>query len=596
MRRLILIVPLLILALTIVLIVSYPAPTPSTTETSTTTTTSTPSSTSVEPTSPGYKTVSSDIVQDEIWSGDILVTRTGGTVAKGATLTIEPGTTVRFVHSRPGAGGGLGARTGLSVEGILMAVGTAEEPIRFTSDAPQPEHGDWMGIRLWPGSAGSVLDHVIIEYGSMAIYVEDNITLSNSIVRWTTGAALALYSTATITHNRIYQSGSGTIEVHYRAEPTIAYNTLWGSAQVSGIRVEGFSHPIISHNIIRGNKDSGIEIAWSSSATVEYNTITNNGYGIGIRQLGSAQNSIIRHNNVYNNQIADLIVDTPEVLDAANNWWGTTDEAAIGAKMIGAQGATIVYNPYDASEVDVGSVAYDFESNETYAHLPKTENDTFDYIFWENDATRTVAGSITPPATPDGIAWDGEALYVAIVDSPTDTIYRLDLQGNILGSFRSPATQTMGLAFDGQNLWVLDYAQQLVFQVDRSGQIIKSIPAPCAEPQGLTYDGKYLWTLTNKVRGKAYQFDTSGNTLHTIEGTNGLSGLAWDGKYLWVNYGVPEEIAQIDPSDGRTIRTITASGVMTQYLAWQDPYLWTVEWADEIGGHTRLIKLLPSGG
>ncbi len=475
-----------------------------------------------------------------------------------------------------------------------MAVGTADKPIKFTSDAPQPEHEDWMGIRLFPGSAGSVLDHVIIEFGRFAIYVEDNITLSNSIIRWTTGSALALFSTATITHNRIYQSGHCPIEVHYRAEPTITYNTLWGSAQGSGIRVEAYSHPTIRNNIIKGNKQSGIDITWSSSATVEYNVITGNSVGIGIGQMGSAQNSIIRYNNMYNNQISNLNLLTPEILDATHNWWGTTDEATVQAKMSWGPGATIVYNPYEASEVDIGSVAYDFEDNENYAHLPKTENDAFDYIFWENDTTRTVEGSIAPPGTPDGIAWDGEALYVAVADSPTDTIYKLDLQGNILGFFRSPATQTMGLAFDGQNLWVLDYAQRLVFQVDRSGQVIKSISAPCAEPQGLTYDGQYLWTFTNKIQGKAYQFDTSGNTVHTIQ-TIGVSGLAWDGKYLWTNGG-PDELAQIDPLNGRLIRAISSSGVFTPYLAWQEPYLWTVEWADEIPEHTRLIKLLPTGG
>ncbi|MDO8689307.1 MAG: right-handed parallel beta-helix repeat-containing protein [Dehalococcoidia bacterium] len=529
--------------------------------------------------------LSGTLTQNQTWSGDILVLRSGVAVASGVTLTIEPGTTVRFEHARRGP------TAALAVQGVLNAVGASDRPIRFTSDALKPEHGDWGGIRLYPGSAGSVLDHVIIEYGGYGAYVEDNVTLSNSIVRWTTGAALPLYSTATITRNRIYQAGSSPIEVHYRAQPTITYNTLWGSGSVSGIRVEAYSHPIIRHNIIRDNKQSGISITWSSSATVEYNVITGNGIGVVVNQNGSAQNSVLRYNNIHDNLTADVSVGVSETLTATNNWWGTTNEAQVEARLQRDPGASIVYQPYEASPVDIGSVTYDFESSESYAHLPKTQYDTYEYIYAADDDTRVIRGAIRPPGTPDGIAWDSQFLYVPVAASPTDIIYKLDPSGSIAGSFSSPAIQTAGLTFDGQYLWVLDYAQGLVYQMDRSGQVIRSVPAPCAEPQGLAYDGQYLWTFTNQERGKAYQFDTSGKTVRVLQ-TNGYSGLAWDGKYLWIN-GAPGELTQIDPSNGRVIRAITSSGVVPQYLAWQEPYLWAAEWADEIPEHTRLIKMQP---
>lgn len=522
------------------------------------------------------------LTQDETWSGDILVTRSGLTVAEGVTLTIEPGTTVRFEHTKPTPG------ANLLIKGVLMAVGTADKPIRFTSDAPQPEHGDWLGINLNPGSARSVMDHCIVEYGSAAVHVEDNVTISNSILRWTTGCALPLFSTCTVTRNRIYQAGDSSIEVHYRTEPTITYNTLWGSG--CGIRVEAHSHPVIHHNIIRNNRLDGIDITWSSSATVEYNFITGNGgVGIAVGQRGSASESIVRYNNIYNNQIADVMDSNEgvsETLTVTNNWWGATDETAIEAKMSYAPGITIVYKPYLTSAVDIGELTYDFEDNETYAHLAKTENDTYEYIFTENDNTRTIVASLTPPAGAGGIAWDGEFLYVA-----SELICKLDLSGNVIGSFPSPAVQNMGLAFDGQNLWVLDHTEKKVFQVDRSGEVIKSIPAPCDEPLGLTYDGTYLWTFSGQVQGKAYQFDTSGNVVRTLQ-TSGLSGLAWDGEYIWVN-SVPE-IQQIDPSDGHVVRAITSSGVCTQYLTWQEPYLWACEWGNQTPEGERLVKMLPS--
>ncbi len=80
-------------------------------------------------------------------------------MALGVTLRVKPGTTVSFEHAK------YGVRAGLNVYGTLIAEGTADRPIIFTSGAPQPEHGDWMGIHTYPGSAGSIFDHCIIEYG-----------------------------------------------------------------------------------------------------------------------------------------------------------------------------------------------------------------------------------------------------------------------------------------------------------------------------------------------------------------------------------------------------------------------------------------------
>ena len=77
-------------------------------------------------------------------------------VATGSTLTVEPGVEVRF-----------GQYDGLQVEGTLKAVGTASLPIVFTGTSATP--GWWDGIAI-TGTAvapnvGSVLDHVVIEYG-----------------------------------------------------------------------------------------------------------------------------------------------------------------------------------------------------------------------------------------------------------------------------------------------------------------------------------------------------------------------------------------------------------------------------------------------
>ncbi|MEM7001669.1 MAG: Ig-like domain-containing protein [Pseudomonadota bacterium] len=117
-----------------------------------------------------------DTVTSVVWSdpfaGEITVDTTigGGSetevdvpqtliVRNGATLTIEPGTVIRFA---PG--------TGLIVEaGKVVADGTPFAPITLTSsndvEGSAPAPGDWTGVLLGAGDTGSVLREVNIRFG-----------------------------------------------------------------------------------------------------------------------------------------------------------------------------------------------------------------------------------------------------------------------------------------------------------------------------------------------------------------------------------------------------------------------------------------------
>jgi hypothetical protein len=104
--------------------------------------------------------ISDDVIQmDQTWSGNVLVTK-AVTVASGVTLTIQPGTVVRFSPGRPF----FITQAALTIMGRLIAIGTADKPIRFTSDVLQPDRGDWGGFGFSGGSAGNIIDHAIIEF------------------------------------------------------------------------------------------------------------------------------------------------------------------------------------------------------------------------------------------------------------------------------------------------------------------------------------------------------------------------------------------------------------------------------------------------
>ena len=78
-------------------------------------------------------------------------------------LTLEPGVELQF-----GSEGGLhvdyGSVPGMA-SGALVAVGTPEAPIVFTSSSPIPAPGDWYGIYFWnqPDSR-DVITHARVEY------------------------------------------------------------------------------------------------------------------------------------------------------------------------------------------------------------------------------------------------------------------------------------------------------------------------------------------------------------------------------------------------------------------------------------------------
>ena len=76
-------------------------------------------------------------------SGDILIVKTL-TVPKDVTLTIEPGTIVRFEPT---------ATNSIVVSGKLIAVGTKDRPIQFV---PKDGKGFWRGIEFTPGGRGNM--------------------------------------------------------------------------------------------------------------------------------------------------------------------------------------------------------------------------------------------------------------------------------------------------------------------------------------------------------------------------------------------------------------------------------------------------------
>ena len=102
-----------------------------------------------------------EVTRDETWTlaGSPHRLPDGVSVQDGAMLIVEPCAVVLVGH-----GNGLVVKSG----GGLLAVGDAAHPIRFGSDNPQPQAGDWQG--LWFEErirTTSRLAHVLVEHGGI---------------------------------------------------------------------------------------------------------------------------------------------------------------------------------------------------------------------------------------------------------------------------------------------------------------------------------------------------------------------------------------------------------------------------------------------
>ncbi len=152
------------------------------------------------------------LVGGESSSGGLRVTAPQG-ANETSVLTIDPGVTLMF---RPNGIMEVEHFTGdFPALGAVVARGTPEQPIVFTSAAETPAAGDWYGLRfgLTP-SDQNVLDNVRIEYAGTGSPASGARCHPNTNT-YTGGVALAIYGrppTVFLTNSTIFASAGHGIE------------------------------------------------------------------------------------------------------------------------------------------------------------------------------------------------------------------------------------------------------------------------------------------------------------------------------------------------------------------------------------------------
>jgi hypothetical protein len=195
---------------------------------------------------------------DRTWQTGMTYLVSGGavTVPQGKKLTINPGTIVKFASGQQ-----------MSVSGTLIADGTVENKIYFTSyrddavggdtngdgDATTPGAGDWSRLYFNTTSTNNFLDYNEIRYGGSGSYPLVQIQTSSIKIR-----------NSTIEH-------STWMGVHvYNASPSFAGNRI-RNCQYYGVYLQSSNPSLFKFNAVMNNTPEGLHNDSTTMVNAENN-------------------------------------------------------------------------------------------------------------------------------------------------------------------------------------------------------------------------------------------------------------------------------------------------------------------------------------
>lgn len=495
-------------------------------------------------------TRSGTISKNETWSGTISVTG-DITVPKKVTLTIKPGTTIKIKPSRDYQKLN---KIMFDISGRLLAEGAPKKLITFTSAAKKPQNGDWAMLHL-SGKTKSRIKYAVVEFAQQGINLwNSDILISRSVIRWNNweGLYAESYSTPTIEYNRVYQNGyNGMAMEQFNA--AILRNNIFEKNGTHGLHVDA-STATVTNNILRDNHAAGLSLDDISTVTATNNTMSGNL----LRQVmcGEGDNKLTA--------VGNLVVEG----ETASN---CPDEAYV-QNTPGSGAAAVKFGYAVPKKYDLGYTPGD------------RAKDRYRYVY-PDDKTRKIIGKI---GTGLGLTWsiamEGSDVWTSTVSGD---IYKLDgMTGEILQQFKAPSSQPWGMAFDGEQLWITDFAEKRTYSLDpETGEETFSFDNPdrVRGAKGLAWDGEYLYIMgwtTNII----YKVDRNGTFVSSVTlNPGGGGGLTWDGRNFWAPCS---GICKYSPT-GALLGKIYPASEGTWDLAWEPAdnqyggYLWATQRTNE---------------
>tara|TARA_B100000315_G_scaffold259407_1_gene315357 strand:- start:15140 stop:18094 length:2955 start_codon:yes stop_codon:yes gene_type:complete len=182
-----------------------------------------------------------------------------------------------------------------------------------------------------------------------------------------------------------------------------------------------------------------------------------------------------------------------------------------------------------------------------------SDSDGFLYSIDPSDGT--VLSIISTPLDEDhqqygsnhGVVWDGSGFWIT-EDYTTSgaTLYKIDLNGNVLQELPASTSAVGDLGWDGQYLLVTSYYPNNTAEIRKidpnTGDIIATVPVQGHQPFGVTFDGESIWNGMDDIDGDPeiiWELDpTTGDVLSQFDSpAESPKGLAWGEGYLWLVTG-----------------------------------------------------------
>ena len=277
-----------------------------------------------------YKYAEDTVIRtDTLWSGEIFIKGTVH-VARGATLTIEPGTVIRFKkvdENRDGVGD-----SRLKVSGRLVAEGTPDNMIRFTSAEEKPDKMDWSYLLFFVSGDENIVKYCIFKYAFTGVQVH--------------------FSKASVTDS-VFTKNHEAVRFG-RTELRIEHNDMFDNTY--GIRFTRLEGPvvIINNNII--NNDVGIFHVPSNQNIVDFSkTFSKTG-------TYNSWQPVVRYNNIsYNDEYNYRLGERQGYnILLKDNWWGSIEieeitELIYDEKKDSTLGS-VVFKPFFSAPVENAGV------------------------------------------------------------------------------------------------------------------------------------------------------------------------------------------------------------------------------------------------
>jgi hypothetical protein len=211
---------------------------------------------------------SGNITADETWwsSGNPHIITNDVSVNGNATLIIKPGCIVKLDP-------GVELFAGYGSAGSIVAEGTADSVITFTSNVASPSPGDWVSISIWDeGMNTASFKHCVFEYGGGnsqgEVYCRNHgVKFNNNVVRksGTYGVQMQTVGFSSFDSNTVTQCGTYPLAIEAEYIKTIGSGNIFTGNTTDAIFVdngavtEGGTWPnpgvpyVISTNLVIGD-------------------------------------------------------------------------------------------------------------------------------------------------------------------------------------------------------------------------------------------------------------------------------------------------------------------------------------------------------